>query len=1097
MSNSIPRILGDDRFRLLEKSAHVFPQGWNIVACFAVILLGRLAGQHADCAVRAEPPANPPEMVADAELNDVFFLDPDRGWAVGDRGAIWTTEDGGRSWRTQESPQACRWESVWFIDSKNGWIVGGWHHPGTLQSRGAVLRTRDGGQNWMPVPASTLPVLHQVQFRDDQRGWAIGDPTALYPAGVFQSDDGGRTWSPIAGSGAGSWLTGDFAAARETHATARGTSAAAPGGASMRLRRSSPRTGIVAGRDGRVGVVSDEGLLEVNVEAALGRHVRRLTTESGPGAWLVGDDGLVLRSSDAGLSWSPPAGAPPSGVAHADWWSVATYGAHVWLVGDPGSCVLHSADQGATWELLRTGQNLPLRSVSFLDANHGWATGALGTILATRDGGRSWKRLRGGGRVAVLGVFSDEMNLPLEMFAQVAGNDGYLSTVELPYRRDIESPDAHHASLESRMQAAVVAVGASGAHLGQRFPVRQRGLRSTSEQIVSGWDQVHGGQGFDRLVEYLVARLRVWRPEIVVTDDAAGESADPLAALTRQAVLIAAQKAGEPREFPEQIAQLGLNPWRVKKVFSYLGGVERGGVTLPATQLAPRWSRPLGDIAAQGRFLLSQQPPAAPATLGFRLVFNPDGVEPSRRDLLEGVSIPSGADGRRDVTTAPRGELTDLTRLVQKQRTLQQLMLRGGESGGAANAAWLAQMDGAVQGFGKQAAGELYWQMGQRFFETGQLELAAESWQHLATRLPHHDLTDAALVRLLELHSSAELNWRREKAARQQAVRSATAAAMPLGPIRTAAGEEAIQPARIVGQQATPTVVKPAVLATDVGVVGNQRPHAEKLAKILEQSRPALFAEPRLRLTWLAALRATGRAQDTEVLLRGAGRVRTSDPWSQAFSNEGWLTVPANAKSAAESAPRVMATSALGTTRPRLDGRLDDPLWSQASRCELRSELGDDAEWPATVWVARDREFLYLAATCRQAPGRAYEAPVTPRPRDATLSDRDRVEFHLDTDRDYATAFRLVCDERGWTHESCAGDVTWNPTWYVAAQQADGAWTIEAAIPWDELAAEPPAAGTIWALGLQRIVPGRGFQAWSRPAAVAAQPAGFGWIRFE
>ena len=40
-------------------------------------------------------------MLDDAELTDVFFLDPDQGWAVGDRGVILHTEDGGRHWQVQ------------------------------------------------------------------------------------------------------------------------------------------------------------------------------------------------------------------------------------------------------------------------------------------------------------------------------------------------------------------------------------------------------------------------------------------------------------------------------------------------------------------------------------------------------------------------------------------------------------------------------------------------------------------------------------------------------------------------------------------------------------------------------------------------------------------------------------------------------------------------------------------------------------------------------------------------------------------------------------------------------------------------------------
>ncbi len=57
--------------------------------------------------------------------------------------------------------------------------------------------------------------------------------------------------------------------------------------------------------------------------------------------------------------------------------------------------------------------------------------------------------------------------------------------------------------------------------------------------------------------------------------------------------------------------------------------------------------------------------------------------------------------------------------------------------------------------------------------------------------------------------------------------------------------------------------------------------------------------------------------------------------------------------------------------------------------------------------------------------------------------------------------------------------------------------TIEAAMPWSELCAQPPDDRTVWALGLQRVIPGTGFQSWSQPADPAVTPTGFGLLRFR
>ena len=138
-----------------------------------------------------------------------------------------------------------------------------------------------------------------------------------------------------------------------------------------------------------------------------------------------------------------------------------------------------------------------------------------------------------------------------------------------------------------------------------------------------------------------------------------------------------------------------------------------------------------------------------------------------------------------------------------------------------------------------------------------------------------------------------------------------------------------------------------------------------------------------------------------------------------------------------------------------------------------------------------------FAANCRKAGGAKYPSSNDPRRRDADLDDRDRLDLLIDLDRDYATYFRLTIDHRGWTGEACWGDVTWNPEWFVAAAGNDETWTIEAAIPLAELTRQPPQPRDIWAVGIQRTVPGVGFQSWTQPAAIRPRPQGFGHVVLE
>ncbi len=163
-------------------------------------------------ALSAAPAAPPPEVLSDASLCDILFLDPDRGFAVGERGAIWRTEDGGRHWRLVPSPVGCRWESIYFVDAERGWIVGGAPQQVTHQSHGAVLRTLDGGRTWKQVPKLVLPALKQVKFFDARQGVAVGHASEFAPAGIFRTSDGGQTWAPQPGKSLVGWESAAFLA---------------------------------------------------------------------------------------------------------------------------------------------------------------------------------------------------------------------------------------------------------------------------------------------------------------------------------------------------------------------------------------------------------------------------------------------------------------------------------------------------------------------------------------------------------------------------------------------------------------------------------------------------------------------------------------------------------------------------------------------------------------------------------------------------------------------------------------------------------------------------------------------------------------------
>jgi len=347
-----------------------------LTAVLAMLAGEDAAGADAAASKRPKPQGEalrPDPLVGDgfrldAALWDVCFVDSQRGWAVGDRGTIWHTEDGGRQWVLQPSGVSCRLESVWFVSAELGWAAGWVSHPYLHTGAGVLLWTQDGGKHWSRDAKLILPALKRIRMSNARSGWAVGCPSAMYPSGVLVTDSGGRGWNPLVSARSPGWLAADDLG---------------------------PQWLALAGRGGARGLVRRGDLrladpLDVGLREAGGL---RLTAPNG--GWLVGQGGLILRTADGGLTWH----APPGDLAELVSWpldfsALAVRGPKCWIAGSPGSRVFVTADAGNSWSAFPTGQTLPLTAMTFADDQNGWAVGQLGTILATNDGGRTWRRQR-------------------------------------------------------------------------------------------------------------------------------------------------------------------------------------------------------------------------------------------------------------------------------------------------------------------------------------------------------------------------------------------------------------------------------------------------------------------------------------------------------------------------------------------------------------------------------------------------------------------------------------------------------------------------------------------------------------------------------
>ncbi|TAJ54485.1 MAG: glycosyl hydrolase [Nevskiaceae bacterium] len=105
----------------------------------------------------------------------------------------------------------------------------------------------------------------------------------------------------------------------------------------------------------------------------------------------VGDHGVILLSDDEGKSFRQAKAVPTQVLLTALSFIDAKQG---WAAGHDGT-VLATSDGGETWRLQRTDTqgDRPLFAIHFEDARHGLAVGLFGTAISTDDGGASWQPL--------------------------------------------------------------------------------------------------------------------------------------------------------------------------------------------------------------------------------------------------------------------------------------------------------------------------------------------------------------------------------------------------------------------------------------------------------------------------------------------------------------------------------------------------------------------------------------------------------------------------------------------------------------------------------------------------------------------------------
>lgn len=287
--------------------------------------------------------------------NDVFFLNKDKGFVVGDDGIVATTLDGGQSWKdtSMSGSLSSRLNCVTFVNDSLGFISGG---------SNALFRTKNGGRTWEKINIDFIGFnvdVKKVKFLNTLTGFAVGDNGLC-----IRTTDGGTTWTSIftpAGSGAAYYdicflnaQTGFIAGSYNVKTT--------DGGNTWTTQFDIPDS------------------YSVNADAAAKKLIF-----SGGGTMLGANGRTLVSTIDNGTTYQQL-----SANIYIDYSDIFFLNDSTGYLAS-NNLLYKTTDYAESWKPLTTtfpAMGYPVRNMFFVDEQHGYATAD--KIYKTDNGGSTW-----------------------------------------------------------------------------------------------------------------------------------------------------------------------------------------------------------------------------------------------------------------------------------------------------------------------------------------------------------------------------------------------------------------------------------------------------------------------------------------------------------------------------------------------------------------------------------------------------------------------------------------------------------------------------------------------------------------------------------
>lgn len=288
---------------------------------------------------------NPEEETG--QLFSISFASSSEGWAAGDFGCVYHTSDGGATWTEQETAhdhELIVATQIHFLDEHTGFVV---------TDDGYLQATQDGGESWTIV-TDEGGSFYALDFTDDRHGWAFGNDGVAY-----RTQDGGGSWDWLSSGSRDALLACSFV---------------------------DDSTGYAVGFWGTALFTSDGGAHWTGLQTGTTATLRGVFFVDAHTGWVVGDEGLILHTEDGGLTWT----SQTSGTEY-DLGALYFLDDRRGWAGGAYMTILRTEDGGETWEAASVGAPVDIYAITFADPSHGWAVGeSRDQVLRTEDGGKTW-----------------------------------------------------------------------------------------------------------------------------------------------------------------------------------------------------------------------------------------------------------------------------------------------------------------------------------------------------------------------------------------------------------------------------------------------------------------------------------------------------------------------------------------------------------------------------------------------------------------------------------------------------------------------------------------------------------------------------------